>query len=195
MSDLNAPGASGIPPVPEVPQVPDVPHVPEVPEVPQIPRGESTVAAAGLPGTQPVASGGDGFAGPPFTDPPTAGPAPGGPASAGPPSPPPGYGYPYPPAPGTQASTRQPLLSILSLVAGVVGLLGLPIAFIPFVGGVLTLLLPAAAIVLGALGRTKEPRARALWLTGLITGIVGVALSLLSIVVWIIVFASMPSTY
>jgi hypothetical protein len=101
----------------------------------------------------------------------------------------------YPPAPGTQAPTRQPLLSILSLVAGVVGLLGLPVAFIPVVGGVLTLLLPAAAIVLGALGRTREPRARALWLTGLITGIVGVALSLLSIVVWIVVFASMPSTY
>jgi len=189
MSDVNAPRGSGIPPVPEVPQVPDVPHVPEVPEVPPIPRDEF----GGPPGGQPAA--------PPAADPPYAGPPSAGPAQAGqagppgPSSPPPGSGYPYPPTPGTQPATRQPLLSILSLVAGVVGLLGLPVAFVPFVGGVLTLLLPAAAIVLGALGRTREPHARGLWLTGLITGIVGVALALLSIVVWVIIFASMPSTY
>ena len=84
------------------------------------------------------------------------------------------------------------MLSILSMVAGVIGVLGSPVAFLPIIGGILALILPAAAVVLGFIGRTKEPRARGFWLTGIITGFVGVALALLSIVLWALLFASSP---
>jgi ABC-type branched-subunit amino acid transport system permease subunit len=46
-----------------------------------------------------------------------------------------------------------------------------------------------AAIVLGFLGRNKEPAARGFWLTGLITGFVGIVISIIGgiilAVVWI----------
>jgi hypothetical protein len=105
--------------------------------------------------------------------------------------PPPAYGAPgvnpYAPA----APTAKPaILSILSLVAGIIGIIGLPVAFVPFVGGIMALFLPAGAIVLGFLGKSKEPQARGFWLTGIITGFVGVAIALLSIIIWGIVFAS-----
>ena len=40
----------------------------------------------------------------------------------------------------------------------------------------------AAAVVLGFLGRSKEPQAKGMWLTGIITGFVAVGLA---IIVWI----------
>jgi len=56
-----------------------------------------------------------------------------------------------------------------------------------------------AAIVLGFIGRNKEPQARGFWLTGIILGFVSL---LIAIIYWIflaIVFASiannLPSTY
>jgi lysylphosphatidylglycerol synthetase-like protein (DUF2156 family) len=77
------------------------------------------------------------------------------------------------------------------MVAGILGIVGFPVVgFIPFVGGILGLFLPAAAIVLSILGKRKEPAAKAFWMTGLITGIVGVVLALGSILVWSIIFAS-----
>ncbi|MGV8910564.1 MAG: hypothetical protein ACOH1Y_16410, partial [Propionicimonas sp.] len=131
------------------------------------------------------------YGGPP-TPPPYGGPPP-PPPYGGPATPPPGNAAPYAPYPGTPAA-KQPILSILALVAGVIGILGSPVVFIPIVGGIFGLFIPAAAIVLGFFGRTKEPRAKGLWLTGIITGAVGVALALLSIVIWAIVFANIPSS-
>ncbi|TFC43367.1 hypothetical protein E3O49_12955 [Cryobacterium shii] len=80
-------------------------------------------------------------------------------------------------------------------MAGVIGILGFPIVFIPIAGGILGLFVPAAAVVLGFLGRSKEPQARGFWLTGIITGFVGVALALASILIWAVIFASMPNSY
>jgi hypothetical protein len=86
------------------------------------------------------------------------------------------------------------VLSIISLVAGIIGILGFPVvAFIPIIGGVLGLFIPAAAVVLGFLGRRKEPAAKGFWLTGLITGFVGVLLAIISIVVWGIILANLGS--
>ena len=80
---------------------------------------------------------------------------------------------PYVPAPAAQKS---PVLSILSLVFGILGVLG---ALFLFGTG----FLPAvAAIVLGFLGRRKEPAAKGMWLTGIILGFVGVVIS---IIVWV----------
>jgi hypothetical protein len=75
----------------------------------------------------------------------------------------------------------------------VIGIIGSPVVFIPIAGGIMGLFIPAAAVVLGFLGRSKEPHARGFWLTGMITGFVGIGLGLASIIVWVIVFAR-PST-
>jgi len=47
-------------------------------------------------------------------------------------------------------------------------------------------------VVLGFIGRTKEPTGKGFWLTGIITGFVGIALALLSILLWALLFANAP---
>ena len=99
----------------------------------------------------------------------------------------PAYGQPQPQQPyfgGAPAAPKTPLLSIFSMVAGIVAFLGSPIVFIPFVGGALGLLVSAAAVVLGFLGKSKEAGAKGFWLTGLILGFVGIGFALLSFVLW-----------
>jgi len=99
----------------------------------------------------------------------------------------PGYAQPY-----GQPAAKSPILSILSLVGGIVGIV-LNLAWgIGFLFGI-------AAIVLGFIGRNKEPQARGFWLTGIILGFVSI---LIAIVYWIflaILFASfannIPSNY
>lgn len=87
------------------------------------------------------------------------------------PTPPPSTPYTQAPAPG-----KSPVLSILSLIFGILGVvLSLFLFGTGFIPGV-------AAVVLGFLGRRKEPQAKGMWLTGLITGFVAVALA---IIIWI----------
>lgn len=87
--------------------------------------------------------------------------------------PPPPSETPYA-APGPAA--KSPILSILSLVGGVVGLLLSCCYGAGFIFAV-------AGIVLGHLGRKREPNGKGLALAGLITGYVGVALCILT---WIV---------
>ena len=77
---------------------------------------------------------------------------------------------------GAVPERRTPILSILSLVFGILGLLG---SFF-FGSGIL----PAvAAIILGFLGRRREPQAaKGLWLTGIILGFVALAISIIVII-------------
>jgi len=91
-----------------------------------------------------------------------------------------GYGSPAP----------KRTLSIISMIAGIVGLVGAGVVFIPFVGGILQLFIPGAAVVLGFLGRSREGApARGFWLTGLITGFIGLAFAILSFVLWGVLFS------
>jgi hypothetical protein len=83
---------------------------------------------------------------------------------------------PYAPAGGVPP-TRSPVLSILSLVGGIVGVL----FSLLFFG--LGIVFSIAAIVLGFLGRRREAAAKGLWLTGLILGFAGIAVA---VVVWIL---------
>jgi hypothetical protein len=55
------------------------------------------------------------------------------------------------------------------------------------------LFIPAAAVVLGFLGKNMEPQAKGFWMTGIITGFVGIVLSLVSIVIWSVLFATFQS--
>jgi succinate dehydrogenase/fumarate reductase cytochrome b subunit len=91
------------------------------------------------------------------------------------PTPPPSTPYASAPAPA-----KSPILSILSLIFGILGvLLSLFLFGTGFLPGV-------AAVVLGFLGRRKEPQAKGMWLTGLITGFVAIAIA---IVVWVVLAA------
>ncbi len=67
------------------------------------------------------------------------------------------------------------MFSLISLIAGIVGVVGFFVVFIPFVGGIMQLIIPAAAVVLGFIGKRKEPAAKGMWLTGIILGFVGIA--------------------
>ncbi|HEY8591105.1 MAG TPA: DUF4190 domain-containing protein [Naasia sp.] len=89
------------------------------------------------------------------------------------------------------AGTKSPILSILSLVAGIIGVVGFFVVFIPIVGSILQLFIPAAAVVLGFLGKKREPfAAKGLWLTGIILGFVGLAIAVISLIGWIALFAT-----
>jgi hypothetical protein len=110
----------------------------------------------------------------------------------------PGYGAPGYGTPGTGATPayggapapqKTPVLSIISLVGGVLGILT------GFFGW--GLLFSIAGVVLGFFGRSREPQAKGLWLTGLITGFVGIAINAIVLVIAIIalVVAFSSSSY
>ncbi|WP_210479713.1 hypothetical protein [Naasia sp. SYSU D00948] len=113
--------------------------------------------------------------------------------SATPASSTPSYGAsPTSPYTGGGAPAQKPaVLSIISLVLGILGVVGFFVVFIPIVGSIMQLFIPAAAIVLGFLGKSREPWApKGLWLTGIILGFVGLAIALISLIGWIILFAT-----
>ena len=98
------------------------------------------------------------------------------------------------PAYGSAPAKPTPVLSLISLIAGIVGVVGsLVVVWIPIVGGILQLLIPAAAVVLGFLGKKKEPSAKGMWLTGIILGFVGIAIGLISIVLWAVALATLSA--
>lgn len=80
---------------------------------------------------------------------------------------------PPPAAPygGGPVAGQKKTLSIISLVAGIVGI----VLTIFYVG----ILFDIAAVVLGFLGRGREPYAKGFWLTGLILGFVGILFSII----------------
>jgi len=94
------------------------------------------------------------------------------------------------------AAPKAPILSILSLVAGIIGILGFAVVFLPFVGSFLGLPIPAAAIVLGLIGRSKEPTAsKGLWLTGIVLGAVGVLIAVGAFLLYAVLFAADGGSY
>jgi hypothetical protein len=122
--------------------------------------------------------------------------APATPPPAPPVAPPPPAGYAAPaPAYATGVVAPKKTLSLIGMIAGIVGLVGFWIVFIPVVGSILGLFLPAAALVLGILGRKREGvPARGFWLTAIITGIVGLVIAVIALIGWIVVFAIGNST-
>ena len=84
---------------------------------------------------------------------------------------PPVYGVatPQPPSYGQSPGTEPRMSKTLSLISMITGIVG--VVFFGFLA-----ISSIAAIVLGFLGRKREPEARAFWLTGLITGFVGLGI-------------------
>jgi hypothetical protein len=165
MSDPNTPDEQNVPPASgPVPPAPDTP-VPPAHEQPAPPPYNPPA---------PPAYGQQGYGEPPAS------------GQFGPPVPPPPYGQPpagpYVPAYGAPPVAKTPVLSILSLITGILGILT-SFFYIGF-------LLGAAGVVLGFIARRKEPASKGLWLTGIITGFVGVAGTILFIIVIVIIVAS-----
>ncbi|MEO9094964.1 MAG: hypothetical protein ABI255_04980 [Microbacteriaceae bacterium] len=78
----------------------------------------------------------------------------------------------------------------------ITGILGVIISLFSFgFGG---FIFSVAGIVLGFIGRKKEPAAKGMWLTGIITGFAGI---LLSIILWVVlgiaiaIAANNPATF
>lgn len=123
---------------------------------------------------------------PPPGEPVTPPPAPPGPPLAS--EQPPAYAQPAYAQPAPAATKT---LSLIGMIAGIVGLVGFPVVFIPIVGSIMGLFIPAAAIVLGFLGRKREGvPAKPFWLTALITGFVGIAIALIALIGWIVIIAA-----
>ena len=108
------------------------------------------------------------------------------------PAPPPAPGYTPPTTAYAPAGSLAPkkTLSLIGMIAGIVGLLGFWIVFIPIIGSVLQLFIPGAALVLGILGRKREGTpAKAFWITAIITGIVGLVIAFIALIGWIALIA------
>ena len=80
----------------------------------------------------------------------------------------------------------QPVLSIISMISGILGVL------IGFIGW--GLLFSIGAVVLGHLGQRREREAKGFWLTGLITGYVGILVNLVVIVIWVVLLIALATT-
>ena len=136
--------------------------------------------------TPPVYPAAPGFpAAPPAYSPAPPAYAPAPPGSV-PPPPSPGQSYA-----GQPYGTAQPVpprgLALASMITGIAGLV-LVFTGISFLPGV-------AAVVLGHIAQRKQPYARPFWLTGIITGYVGVAIGIVTIAfIAIVFFASIANS-
>ena len=88
----------------------------------------------------------------------------------------PAYGQQPQPYGAYQSPTPPQGLSIAALITGIAGLVGVPFGSI-------------AGVVLGHLGQKRQPWAKGFWLTGLITGYVGIAFWAIVIIFYVIVIA------
>lgn len=100
-------------------------------------------------------------------------PAPAAPTAPEAPTAPTGYGQPgYAPSYAPQAAGPAQGLSIASMILGIAGLV---LALVGF-----GFLVSVAAVITGHLGQKRQLWAKPFWLTGIITGYVGVAIGLIT---------------
>ena len=89
------------------------------------------------------------------------------------------------------APAKAPVLSIIALITGILGLIGA-------ISGGWGLLFSIAGVVLGHLGQKRETAAKGFWLTGLITGYVGIAINvvvLAIVIIGLIALGTLGSSY
>ena len=118
------------------------------------------------------------------TAPPAYAPAPPPPYSAGQPAAGQAYAAGQPYVAGEPVPPRG--LALASMITGIAGLV-LAFAGVGFLPAV-------AAVVLGHIAQRKQPYARPFWLTGIITGYVGVAIGLITAAFWIILIIASINT-
>lgn len=158
------PQQSVAPQAPTGRQAPQVPQAPQMPQTAQQPGGPQQVFQPGAP-QQPFQPG--------------APQGPGAPQAPGVPS----YGY--------STAPKQPKgLAITALVLGIVAVVGgMIFGWIPFVGGIITVLCGLAALILGFIAIGKK-QSKGMSITGLILGGVGVLAGIGIIIAWSFIFAN-----
>ena len=156
-----------IPPVEPLPDVPPSPYVAD--SAPRVdPYAPPAMSVAPVPPPSvPPAYGQPGYGQPGY----------GQTAYANPANP---YGYPGYQNPAPTG------LSVASLVLGIVGVVG------SFVYG-LGLFPSIAALITGLMARKRQPQAKGMWLTGIITGSIGIGIAVLWVIAIIVFFAFIAS--
>ncbi len=86
---------------------------------------------------------------------------------------------PPPSTPYTGSSAAPPKTNVLSILSLIFGILGVVTSLLLVGSGILP---GIAGVVLGFIARRREPSAKGMWLTGIITGFVAIAIA---IVIWI----------
>ena len=172
----------------------DPTHDQKSPSVPPAPSGPgSSTPPSAPPASTPQAGMPEGAPAAPETPPTYTQPAAYAPPAAygQPVADQPGYPQPgYAPTYSVPVPTAAKTLSLIGMIAGIIGLLGFAIVFIPIVGSILGLFVPAAAVVLGFMGRSREGApAKVFWITALVTGFIGLGIALIALVGWIALFA------
>jgi hypothetical protein len=82
----------------------------------------------------------------------------------------------------------------LSLTSCLLGLVGLVIGWIPFVG-ILGFLAAVAAVILGFIAKAKEKQApKWMWLVGIIAGFVAIAIGLIVLIAAIVALATLGAS-
>jgi|GEM_PF-1790698 len=70
----------------------------------------------------------------------------------------------------------------MAVAALILGILSVVLSWIPVAGWIMCLAMGIIAIVLGALGRTRQPDKKGMAVAGMILGIIGVAFS----IIWVL---------
>lgn len=171
MTDPNTPSTEGTPSVPPLP--------PTAPSTPSAPSYGAPSAPSAPPAYTPPAESTPSYGAPSYQQAPPANPYAQAPNGAAP------YGQPYSPV-----AAAPKTLSLIGMIAGIVGIV------ISLFGFGFGLIFSIGAVVLGFLGKKREPAAKGFWLTAIITGFVGIALSIIfGIVLLFIIIGAANSGY
>jgi hypothetical protein len=75
-------------------------------------------------------------------------------------------------------------LSLIGMIAGIVGVV------ISLFSGGFGLIFSIGAVVLGFLGKKREPAAKGFWLTAIITGFAGIGISVIWGIIWVLIIVA-----
>jgi hypothetical protein len=170
MTDPNTPSTEGTPSVPPLP--PTAPSAPSAPSY-GAPSAPSTPPAYTPPSEQSTPS----YGAPSYQQAPPANPYAQAPNGSAP------YGQPYSPV-----ASAPKTLSLIGMIAGIVGVV------VSLASGGFGLIFSIGAVVLGFLGKKREPAAKGFWLTAIITGFAGILISIIWGIVLVLIFVAAASS-
>jgi len=99
--------------------------------------------------------------------------------------------YQQPPAGYQQPAYSPGPSKALSLTSMILGIAGLVVGWFTFgIGGLASI----AAVITGHIAVKREPHAKGFWLTGLITGYVGIASAVVVFIIVVVVFGIIAAT-
>jgi hypothetical protein len=165
MTDPNTPSTEGTPSVPPLP--------PTAPSTPSAPSYGAPSAPSSPPAYTPPAESTPSYGAPSYQQAPPANPYAQSSNGSAP------YGQPYSPV-----ASAPKTLSLIGMIAGIVGVV------ISLFSGGFGLIFSIGAVVLGFLGKKREPAAKGFWLTAIITGFAGIGISVIWGIIWVLIIVA-----